>query len=504
VPATVPVRTERGRNLRFALGFVCLSGLAIVLPFVPHFDRVVLLGVMAGAYLGYLFFRSRGGRFDWFEIVVPYGAFFVLAYGVGALFYAFVPGELFRRSLDPYLTPALGVATGGFLAFLAGYAVRGGGLVRQSPLGRWRPAGMGFVLLAGLTGFAGQMANVAANRQFSAVGVLGGLVSAAGQFWFFFPMAWYLAWHGFWTSRRWRLGERAAFCVVVAMASVLLALNVGTKEVVVTLGAIPIVAFWHVRRRLPMKSIATLLLVVIFVVFPVYNTFRYTEVGADTGARLSRTIETAARWDSGTYLEHTFLAFLGRMAYVTSTAAVIRDVGRHVDYKMGETLLRAPVSVLIPRIVWPDKPNIVIGREFAETFRLIHSRDRQTQIGASSIGELYWNFGTAGVLFGMFLFGVLYRWWYRRYGEGERTDDALRRAVYVVLLTLSWNIEGGIASMLAGAVKILLLVTFFVVITRRLGFLVPIDSPSGRSGWSKWEFAVHETGRPTAGVFEVR
>lgn len=481
----VPVQGDRARALRFAIGFVCLSVLATLMPFVPHFERVALLGVMVAAYVGYLVFRSRKGTFDWFEIVVPYGTFFILAYGVGALFYAFVPGELFRRSLGPYLTPALGVAVGGFLAFLAGYAVRGGGLVRRSPLGRWRPAGMGFVLLVGLAGFLGQMASVLANRQVSLPGALGGLVSTAGQFAFFFTIAWYLAWHAFWAPVRWRLPQRAGFLTVVAMASVVLALNVGTKELVVTYGTIPLIAFWHVRRRLPIKSMAALLLVVIFVVFPVYNTFRYTEIGADTGARLSRTIETATRWDSGTYMEHTFLAFLGRMAYVTSTAAVVRDVGRHVDYKMGETLLRAPISVLIPRLIWPDKPSIVIGREFGETFRLIHSRDRQTQIGASSIGELYWNFGTAGVLVGMFLFGVLYRWSYRRYGEGVRADDGLRRAVYVVLLTLCWNIEGGIASMLAGAVKILLLVSFFVIVSRRFGLLVPIPATLETPGWSK-------------------
>lgn len=440
---------------------------------------------MLTAYLGYLFFRSRRGNFDWFEIVVPYGALFILSYGVGALFYAFLPGELFRRSLEPYLTPALALAVAGFLAFLLGYAVRGAGIVRSSPLGRWRAAGTGFLLLAAAVGFAGHMANVAVNRQMAVAGVFAGLTSAAGQFGFFFIIAWYMGWHRMWSPGRWTIGQRAAFVALCAMASIVLFLNVGTKEVVVTHGAIPIVAYWHVRRTLPTKSIAALVLMVVFVVFPVYNTFRYTERGLDTGSRLRQTVETTRRWDSGTYLEHTFLAFLGRMAYVTSTAAVVRDVGRHVDYKLGETLLLAPVSVLIPRLFWPDKPSIVIGREFGETFRLIHSRDRQTQIGASSIGELYWNFGTAGVLVGMFLFGILYRWWYRRYGEGERTDDAVRRAVYVVLLTLCWNIEGGIASMLAGAVKILLLVTFFVVISRRLGLLVPLDPVPGAVGWSK-------------------
>ncbi len=484
-PGSDPVLRRRGNDLRFAAGFVSLAVLATCVPFVPHLDRVALLWVMLTAYLGYLFFRSRRGSFDWFEIVVPYGALFILSYGVGALFYAFVPEELFRRSLEPYLTPALALAVAGFLAFLAGYAVRGAGTVRRSPLGRWRAAGTGFPLLAGIVGFAGHMANVATNRQLPVASVFGGLTSAAGQLAFFFFVAWYMGWHSMWSPRRTSLAQRAGFASLCAMASIILALNVGTKEVVVTHGAIPIVAYWHARKTLPVKSIAALVLVVVFVVFPIYNTFRYTERGLDTASRLQQTVETTRRWDSGTYLEHTFLAFLGRMAYVTSSAAVIRDVGRHVEYKMGETLLLAPVSVLIPRLFWPDKPSIVIGREFGETFRLIHERDRQTQIGASSIGELYWNFGTAGVLVGMFLFGVLYRWWYRRYGEGAETEDALRRAVYVVLLTVCWNIEGGIASMLAGAVKILLLATFFVVVTRRLGLLVPLPPAPGAADWSK-------------------
>ena len=94
-------------------------------------------------------------------------------------------------------------------------------------------------------------------------------------------------------------------------------------------------------------------------------------------------------------------------------------------------------------------------------------------IGASSIGELYWNFGIAGVIGGMFLFGVLYRWFYRRYGEGESRDDPVRRSVHLILLVQCWHIEGGIASTLAGVFKIVLLLWFFYFVLRRLGLLVP-------------------------------
>jgi len=58
----------------------------------------------------------------------------------------------------------------------------------------------------------------------------------------------------------------------------------------------------------------------------------------------------------------------------------------------------------IPRVFWPDKPEISIGRLFNKEFRI--SESKLTYIPATHIGEFYWNYKMPGVLIGMTLVGV--------------------------------------------------------------------------------------------------
>jgi hypothetical protein len=72
------------------------------------------------------------------------------------------------------------------------------------------------------------------------------------------------------------------------------------------------------------------------------------------------------------------------------------------------------VTNFVPRIFWPDKPNVDRGRTF--TARLGWASDASvatTSTGETSAGEFYWNFGWPGVLLGMFVLGSIFSsfWW---------------------------------------------------------------------------------------------
>jgi len=230
----------------------------------------------------------------------------------------------------------------------------------------------------------------------------------------------------------------------------------------------------------PWKSLLVILLLSVFVVFPIYNTYRF--VGRDLGSLegLDRTVRAVRKWDYATYADSSVGALIARLSVVSSVAAILRYTGRWVDYKYGETILLTPISLLIPRVLWPSKPNIGIAREFGVTFDLVSGVDRDTQIAPTIVGELYWNFNLPGVLVGMFLLGAAYRWMYRRYGEGT-ANDPIRVATYIVLLTTAMHVEGNVAVLLGVAIKTIVLIAALEFFLRRIGAVVPVSDAGPES-----------------------
>lgn len=58
----------------------------------------------------------------------------------------------------------------------------------------------------------------------------------------------------------------------------------------------------------------------------------------------------------------------------------------------------------IPRVFWPEKPEISIGRLFNKEFKI--SSSPLTYVPATHIGEFYWNFKMPGVVVGMIMIGI--------------------------------------------------------------------------------------------------
>jgi hypothetical protein len=126
--------------------------------------------------------------------------------------------------------------------------------------------------------------------------------------------------------------------------------------------------------------------------------------GESTGARiqaLRKTFEAIEpfRWTKPEHAEavdnRLNQAYLvgAAVVYLTSTEAFA-----------GGATIREAFTGLIPRVIWPDKPGVagssgwasrLTGMEFAEG----------TSVGLGQILEFYGNYGTMGVVIGMFLFG---------------------------------------------------------------------------------------------------
>ena len=69
-------------------------------------------------------------------------------------------------------------------------------------------------------------------------------------------------------------------------------------------------------------------------------------------------------------------------------------------------------DVLIPRVIWPDKPIIAPGAEFDRIFR---GYIAQTSLAIGFIAEAYWNLGWLGVILISAMIGVEIGWFTRRW-----------------------------------------------------------------------------------------
>jgi oligosaccharide repeat unit polymerase len=96
------------------------------------------------------------------------------------------------------------------------------------------------------------------------------------------------------------------------------------------------------------------------------------------------------------------------LADITTVAHIIRHVENTGELRLGETIVTL-LTRFIPRSLWPDKP-LNVGVEVSDLFfDEALGRRNNTGVPPSIIAELFWNFHIAGVIFGMFIFGITIR-----------------------------------------------------------------------------------------------
>jgi hypothetical protein len=90
---------------------------------------------------------------------------------------------------------------------------------------------------------------------------------------------------------------------------------------------------------------------------------------------------------------------------------VMQRIPAQQDFDGGSHLMLTSASALVPRFLWPNKPEAG-GKEIMKYFTGINITGYSTNI--SPIGEAYGSFGTTGGIFFMFVFGLFIRWIYKR------------------------------------------------------------------------------------------
>jgi len=166
-----------------------------------------------------------------------------------------------------------------------------------------------------------------------------------------------------------------------------------------------------------------------------------------------------------------FEAIAERLHGLTSLALVMRYTPERSDYLFGVSYLMAPLQIMVPRALWPDKPPLA---PFVEVFRLQYwgiAAEDETSVAVSQLGDFWVNLHWPGVLAGSFVFGGIVAFLFSGLRCGTDGTSLLPRIVFTALVPQILSAtEGAFAGLLVSLPKILLiylLVAWFLASRRR-------------------------------------
>jgi hypothetical protein len=413
--------------------------------------------------------QLQSNTLDIFEPIHLIGFIYLVSFGIGSIWVVADPKVVaYDWYIVPYILKAATLCLFGYVMMLAGYYGPWFGRRRHTAYAEY-PAGIYFYLIPTVLGLFGWAARIVWFESTKTGRALPGLVSSISQLSPLFTFVWALAWMQF-LSRQANKSQRMILFGLLCPAALVIVLNaLNHKTTTMALIGIPLMALWYTRRHIPWVPLIALLLILIFVVFPFSNTFRSLDYRIPMKERAGMTLDVIRGWDMNQFMRRSYGTFKNRMALINVVAVVIRDVPRWVPYANGRTIILPFVIRTIPRFIWPDKPKDY-GREFGETFRIVHILDTETSVAATIPGELYWNFSIAGVLIGMALWGMFTRFIYRRFAETDSLDP-ISRAIYIVMLLNLLRFEAGIAVPLTILVRTLVILVVYRWCARYFGLI---------------------------------
>ncbi|WP_139114820.1 hypothetical protein [Rhizorhabdus dicambivorans] len=205
-------------------------------------------------------------------------------------------------------------------------------------------------------------------------------------------------------------GRKAALSISLVAFEIVICLCSFAKTHLLLTSMIVWLAFLHDRmslRRLVIGSISLVLVYISMIPLVDYGRVQMLTIygslnGANLGTRLGFVTDfftnpaPAAAVDTAPRMDRT----LNRLSYANVSTYLINAYDGGVP---GETY-GAAVTVLVPRIIWRDKPNI--SNQGIELTQLIYGFDTSST-GSGVFSEAYWNYGWMGLMLGMAFYGIL-------------------------------------------------------------------------------------------------
>jgi hypothetical protein len=142
---------------------------------------------------------------------------------------------------------------------------------------------------------------------------------------------------------------------------------------------------------------------------------------------------------SSLFSEKAFFPIYTRINQGHNIQLVIQRIPAVRDYDYGESLFVALMSAFVPRLFWPDKPQLG-GVYNMKHYLGVDLVGWSTNIGP--IGEAWGNFGKWGGILYMFFYGLFIRWCFTRLFVWSKKRPLLLLWIPVLFYEATFSIEG--------------------------------------------------------------
>jgi hypothetical protein len=435
------------------LGFLLIMGVAVAFSGVENSRFVYLLLLFALCSTSVIDLDGLNGRYSLLGIFML--AYFVF-YGVGD-FTALIFGRIAQATESPVTMTEAVILVGGILLVI-GYRVAIWATEQSRPRNEAKDWKLSSAFVAGLIIWAiGTYAtyrwyvdiipdttNEAKRKGLGSLSMLTATLYILAQI--IQPLGILLLAYVYRVSRK-------SYTLPLIIAIVILQLALGfvadIKGMAMLAGVIVIVASVLIEGRLPKVWVAVAFAFVIFG-FPILQTYR-TEVRGDRGLTPTAVIQNFRKTlgivlsaekkvNEGPDRAQTFLE---RASLKGSVQMIVERTGNGVDFQHGYTLSPI-VAAFVPKLLWSGKTEVLTGQLVNKAFHV--SESENTYISPSHLGELYWNFGWAGVVVGMTIIGLTCGYVGSRFNLRDFRTVTRLLVTALTIKQLIWGFEGEIAA----------------------------------------------------------
>jgi len=441
--------------IRFAIGAYC--------------PMLALAGLIIG--VGVFIYGLRRKIFNVFEIIYPLTALYMLNYPIRGFFILWF-SELtdyvygFPVNGETYISYALLLFNIGFLAFVVGYFWSGGEKFAEFlPKLSWANRTKGIqgrgLLIYGI-GFAAFLsllwAGTALRFQWTEESRFAVFYNIAAFLTALKVIGLYLIWIAALKKRRYP----SVLPFIILVIEIFTGLMIGSKQAIFQVIVAILMAYSYANRPVKLRGFI-LVGIFLLVFFPLVHTYRavYRNVfGYYPNPKISEilvlTDDVTTKFATEAEVTTTLEQVMNRANQLDYLTVILYRVPKYVDYQ--NTLWPNFIAAFVPRLLWPDKPAIALGR-YMVTF--IMDSSSRANAPLTNVGELYLNFGPMGVPISMFVLGVFYRTVYA-YFLTATTSPVIQGMMYLSIFFSMLFLSTGIASFPASIFRSFLLVTMIL------------------------------------------
>ncbi len=252
------------------------------------------------------------------------------------------------------------------------------------------------------------------------------------------------------SSRKSLLSSLGAVCIAVGLFTCIIPVVTSSRSSILVLIIYSVVTWHYLRNSLSAAKLAGAVLACAVIL-------------ALLGVLRAQKGNVSAMSGSDTnILEETTRNLIGHRHFnsVAVTAQMIDAVPAPLQYQFGSTYLLWLIAP-IPRQLWIEKPVVRVGQVVGMA-AFERTADR-TGVPPGLIGELYWNFGFLGPVFGMFGIGVFLNLLYNSFAPLLRENKNAMLIYFPIMLSVCFgpgDFTGIVTSIVSGTAINLLILKF--------------------------------------------